>query len=341
MNIKRTTAFVLIFVMLSSSRLRSQEIIGDTLRVSETIPNMIKFPDVVQSADLLCSKEDYDLKTDEKTFKVKAASGTATSPCSIVITEGGRTHQFILLYESGPISDVYHDYSTVDKLKARIALLDSKKAKPIATAAPTPDQSGAAVAPDQVQQQPVQAEPSLVSASDPSLMVLGALTIKRVDFEKRVTDKLELLGKDMTILINKANPMTERNRTVDAAMNLFNNDTSRRVQVTNSQGQKINHPVKSYLNKLKLLNYEKPDVTIGNIQFISNLTLQPDGSYKGYVQFIQVFKGVRGDKTPYMDKTEKTAEITIKVWDEIKDGVEQKRWDVYLGNINVTDTQKK
>ena len=50
MNIKRTTAFVLIFVMLSSSRLRSQEIIGDTLRVSETIPNMIKFPDVVQSA---------------------------------------------------------------------------------------------------------------------------------------------------------------------------------------------------------------------------------------------------------------------------------------------------
>jgi|GEM_PF-2077429 len=341
MNHKIVFATIVLNLLLLPCVVRSQEISGDTLRVSESIANMIVFPDSIQNVDLLCSKENYDFIPDNRKLKVKAATPTAVSPCSIVVNEGNRTHQFVLILDNGPITDVYHDYGSAEKLKNRVEFLKTRNAKPAPAPAPvqpaptnSAQTNSAPVAP--TDQAPAGAV-SVVSSADPSVMVLGDLTIKRDEFEKRITDKLNLLAQDMTILIDHSNPTTVRNQTVDAAMKLFNDDTSVKVQVKGKDGIKT-EPVKTYLNKLKLLNYSKPAVKIGNIQFISDIKLQPDGTYAGYVTYIQVITGIRGDKVPYKDTTKKTVRIIIKVWDDVKNG---KMWDVYLGDILVEDTSKK
>ncbi len=344
---------LIVALLFSFFNLKAQNIVGDTIKVSESAFPVVMFPDAIKDGGVTftCNKEDYLTQIENNRIKFKANVEKPASPCSIIIDEGNRSHQFTIVFVSGPVDVIVHNFSTMDLLKERVDLLNAQRKRlraaqnvQVAQTAPAeaPAGAGSAMAGGDPENIPPPAEALLPSAggSDGTIQVSG-LTIRRPEFEKKVTDKLNLLSKDMGILADKAsNTQQERMKTVDNAMNLFNNDTTRKVQVKNKSGIAV-RPVKTYFKLLAQLKMEKPEVRIKSIQFISDLKLMPDGKYKGYATFIQEFTGIRGDKQMYRDVTEKSVEVILTVWDEIKDGVEVKKWDVYLGNISVQDTPQK
>ena len=86
------------------------------------------------------------------------------------------------------------------------------------------------------------------------------------------------------------------------------------------------------------LNYDRVPITWYNIQYISDLELQPDGRYVGVITIFQRFEGTTKDGLKYMDTTQK--DITIYVEKKVTQigGREIQFWDVLLGDIRVKET---
>ncbi|MEL7063589.1 MAG: hypothetical protein AAFP00_07605, partial [Bacteroidota bacterium] len=96
--------------------------------------------------------------------------------------------------------------------------------------------------------------------------------------------------------------------------------------------------VRKYFERLMALNYDKVTITWYNIQYISDLELQPDGRYVGVITIFQRFEGTTKDGLKYMDTTQK--DITIYVEKKVTQigGREIQFWDVLLGDIRVKET---
>jgi hypothetical protein len=336
---------------------QAQNIVGDTVRMSESSFPILMFPDPVKEDGVIftCNKNDYLSSIEGNRVRFKANVEKPASPCTILIDEGNRSHQFVLIFESGSVSDLVHNFSSVDLLKERVDFLNARRKKQIAASAPAPAAepqnqavaTTAAPAGDAATATPTDAPPPPpeaaipTAAGDPNTMELDGLVIKRAEFMAKVTGKLELLRQDIEILIDKdKNSLQERNKTVDNAFLLFNNDSTRRVQVRNGT-QIFNRPIKTYLQLLARIKMEKPKVTLRNIQFVGDLKKGPDGKYHGFVTFVQEITGVRGDKKMFKDVTEKRIEVVLVTWDEISGDKIVKKYDVFLGNISVEDAPKK
>ena len=271
-------------------------------------------------------------------MKIKAGQDNPVSPCMLLIEEGAgknaRTHQFVIIFQSTPVTEFYHDFHTIDKIKDRIAYLESFKPKPVAPPTPQPSRDEPKVNADSL----MSAMAAEQDKTDPNKIVLDGITIDRKEFQEKVQDRLNRLQKYIEDLSGNQHKNDYR-QIVDNTMHLFNDDTTRKVMINNSTGI-VTKSVRSYLLKLAQLNYSNVKVSIHDIQFVSKLEAQPDGTYKGYAVYLQEFKGKRGEKE-YHSTDRKTVEIIIKIWDELKDGIEKRKYDAFLGNINVEDNQNR
>jgi hypothetical protein len=96
--------------------------------------------------------------------------------------------------------------------------------------------------------------------------------------------------------------------------------------------------IRTYLERLMALNYDKVTIEWYNIEYISDLEKQPDGRYVGVITIYQRFEGRVGDNLVYVDTTKK--DITVYV--ERKETQIRGRligfWDVLLGDIRVSET---
>ncbi|MEL6698159.1 MAG: hypothetical protein AAFP89_18080 [Bacteroidota bacterium] len=176
--------------------------------------------------------------------------------------------------------------------------------------------------------------------------MLGTLALSAQDEispeRKEAIDSLALekvrdLSRYISIIGNKSTPFSEGNRVIDRAVELFSEDAE--IGVSSLYRKEIQtFRVRKYFERLMALNYDKVTITWYNIQYISDLELQPDGRYVGVITIFQRFEGTTKDGLKYMDTTQK--DITIYVEKKVTQigGREIQFWDVLLGDIRVKET---
>ena len=180
-----------------------------------------------------------------------------------------------------------------------------------------------------------------------TLMALCSLTFLQAQDvispeRKQAIDSLALekvrdLSRYISIIGDKDTPFSEANRVVDRAEELFADGSE--IGVSSINRSDINYyKVKQYFKRLMALNYDRVTIKWFNIQYISDLELQPDGRYVGVITIYQRFEAETADGMKYMDTTKKDITVYVERKQTQIGGRLIGFWDVLLGDIRVTET---
>ena len=152
-------------------------------------------------------------------------------------------------------------------------------------------------------------------------------------------EKIRDLGKYISIIGNKQTPFSEAKRVIDRTLELFVEDAQMGVSSL-ARDEVVYYGIKEYLERLMLLNYDKVKIEWFNIQYISDLELQPDGRYVGVITIFQRFEGTTDDGLIYKDVTKKDITVYVERKQTQIGGKLIGFWDVLLGDIRVVETTK-
>lgn len=175
------------------------------------------------------------------------------------------------------------------------------------------------------------------------IMTVGASAQVTINPErKRAIDSLALekvrdLSRYITIIGDKETPFSEANRVIARAEELFSEEAQ--IGVSSLYREKIQYyTVRGYFEHLMALNYDQVRIEWYNIQYISDLELQPDGRYVGVITIFQRFDGISEDGQTYSDITKKDITVYVERKATQIRGREIEFWDVLLGDIRVAET---
>jgi hypothetical protein len=151
-------------------------------------------------------------------------------------------------------------------------------------------------------------------------------------------EKVRDLSKYITIIGDKDTPWSEANRVIDRAEELFM--TGSEIGVSSLVRTEINYyDVRKYFERLMRLNYNKVEISWYNIEYVSDLQRQPDGTYVGVITIFQKFKGYdKEGRLIYQDTTKKDITVYVKRKETQIGGRLIGFWDVLLGDIRVKET---
>lgn len=151
-------------------------------------------------------------------------------------------------------------------------------------------------------------------------------------------EKVRDLSKYVSIIGNKETPWSEANRVIDRAEELFMQGSE--MGVSSLTRKEINYyPVRKYFERLMRLNYNRVEIEWYNIEYVSDLQRQPDGTYVGVITIFQKFKGYdKEGRLVYQDTTKKDITVYVKRKETQIGGRLIGFWDVLLGDIRVKET---
>lgn len=158
-------------------------------------------------------------------------------------------------------------------------------------------------------------------------------------FEKRSLQKINQLNVYLKILCNKSATYDEINKTIDQAVSLFVDENAMIETSSISRNDVKRYKIRTYLTRLKLVQYDKIEIEWTNVQYVSDVKRGPDGNFYGVVSFEQVFRGYRDGKLVYQDITRKNATVVLKVYEKNYEGNVTNIWDVLLSDIGVLTTK--
>lgn len=123
------------------------------------------------------------------------------------------------------------------------------------------------------------------------------------------------------------------------ALDLFLNENST-VGVTSIRQPEVQKPLKvrKYLNRLRMLQYEKVEIKTSDYYMVKDLKKGPDGNYYGWVSFKQRFTGYVKDLPAYEDLTTKSIKVVVRKMSKFENGIPQDYWDVFLLDVLVQET---
>jgi hypothetical protein len=153
-------------------------------------------------------------------------------------------------------------------------------------------------------------------------------------------EKVRDLSKYISLIGDKNTDFAEANRVIERATELFMEESE--VGVSSLYKDEINYyPVREYLERLMRLNYSKVDIEWYNIEYVSDLERQPDGTYVGVITIFQKFSGYDQEGgLVYQDITKKDITVYVKRKETQIAGRLIGFWDVLLGDIRVKETSK-
>ena len=181
-----------------------------------------------------------------------------------------------------------------------------------------------------------------------ALCVVGsAMAQDELSFErKQAIDSLALekvrdLSKYIKIVGSKDTPFSEANRVIDRAEELFMSDAEIGVSSLGSN-QITYYRVRKYFEHLMRLNYDRVEIEWYNIEYVSDLQRQPDGTYVGVITIFQSFRGYdREGNLAYKDTTKKDITVYVKRKETQIGGRTIGFWDVLLGDMRVKETTNR
>ena len=181
-----------------------------------------------------------------------------------------------------------------------------------------------------------------------ALCVAGtAMAQDELSFErKQAIDSLALekvrdLSKYIKIVGSKNTPFSEANRVIDRAEELFMNDAEIGVSSLGSN-QITYYRVRKYFEHLMRLNYDRVEIEWYNIEYVSDLQPQPDGTYVGVITIFQSFRGYDSEgNLTYKDTTKKDITVYVRRKETQIGGRTIGFWDVLLGDMRVKETTNR
>jgi len=177
------------------------------------------------------------------------------------------------------------------------------------------------------------------------LCVTGvAMAQDELSFErKQAIDSLALekvrdLSKYIKIVGSKDTPFSEANRVIDRAEELFMSDAE--IGVSSIHSNQITfYRVRKYFEHLMRLNYDRVEIEWYNIEYVSDLQRQPDGTYVGVITIFQTFRGYdKEGNMVYKDTTKKDITVYVRRKETQIGGRTIGFWDVLLGDMRVKET---
>ncbi|MBK9291672.1 MAG: hypothetical protein IPM52_08620 [Bacteroidetes bacterium] len=183
-----------------------------------------------------------------------------------------------------------------------------------------------------------------------ALIMLAANSLKAQDYispeRKAAIDSLALekvrdLGKYISIIGNKSTPWSEANRVIDRAEELFMQGAE--IGVSSLFRNEIQYfMVRTYFERLMRLNYDRVEIEWYNIEYVSDLQRQPDGTFVGVITIFQRFSGYdREGGLVYQDVTKKDITVYVRRKETQIGGRLIGFWDVLLGDIRVKETRQR
>ena len=154
-------------------------------------------------------------------------------------------------------------------------------------------------------------------------------------------EKVRDLSKYIKIVGSKETAWSEANRVIDRAEELFMNNAEIGVSSVSSNNIKY-YKVRPYLEHLMRLNYDRVEIEWYNIEYVSDLQRQPDGTYVGVITIFQTFRGYdKEGNLAYKDTTKKDITVYVKRKETQIGGRMIGFWDVLLGDMRVKETANK
>ncbi|MDR0363781.1 MAG: hypothetical protein LBH92_01990 [Bacteroidales bacterium] len=154
-------------------------------------------------------------------------------------------------------------------------------------------------------------------------------------------EKVRDLSRYISIIGNKETPWSEANRVIDRATELFMPGSKMAVSTLHSSTVQY-HEVREYFNRLMRLNYDRVEIEWYNIEYVSDLVRQPDGTYVGVITIFQRFQAYDIEQgLVYQDVTKKDITVYVKRKETQIGGRLIGFWDVLLGDIRVKETTKQ
>ena len=167
---------------------------------------------------------------------------------------------------------------------------------------------------------------------------------EEISFErKQAIDSLALekvrdLSKYIKIVGSKETAWSEANRVIDRAEELFMSNAEIGVSSVASNNIKY-YKVRPYMEHLMRLNYDRVEIEWYNIEYVSDLQRQPDGTYVGVITIFQTFRGYdKEGNLAYKDTTKKDITVYVKRKETQIGGRMIGFWDVMLGDMRVKET---
>ncbi len=153
-------------------------------------------------------------------------------------------------------------------------------------------------------------------------------------------EKVRDLSKYISIVGSKETHWAEANRVIDRAEELFMTDSE--IGVSSITKTEISYySVRKYFERLSKLNYKKVEIEWYNIEYMSDLQKQPDGTYVGVITIFQKFKGYDAEgRLVYQDTTKKDITVYVQRKQTQIGGRLIGFWDVLLGDMRVKETSK-
>lgn len=150
-------------------------------------------------------------------------------------------------------------------------------------------------------------------------------------------EKVRDLSKYISIIGNKNTPFSEANRVIERTLELFAEGSQ--MGVSSLVRDEVRYyDIRTYLERLMALNYDRVTIRWYDIQYISDLERQPDGRYVGVITIYQRFEGETNDGLQYKDTTKKDITVFVEKKQTQIGGRLIDFWDVMLGDVRVTET---
>ncbi len=163
---------------------------------------------------------------------------------------------------------------------------------------------------------------------------------RKQSIDSLALEKVRDLSKYITIIGSKNTPWSEANRVIDRAEELFMQGSE--IGVSSLMHPEISYyGVRKYFERLMRLNYSRVEIEWYNVEYMSDLQRQPDGTYVGVITIFQKFKGYDNEgRLVYKDTTKKDITVYVKRKETQIGGRLIGFWDVLLGDIRVKETSK-
>lgn len=160
-------------------------------------------------------------------------------------------------------------------------------------------------------------------------------------FAEKAEQKGNDMGKYLRVISDKTENEEDKLYAIKAAITLFLSDTSK-VEVSSlNRKEKRQFYIGEYLERLRLIPYDKVELAWFKAQFVSRFRKGEDGKYYGMLAAQQLFRGYLDNKVVYQDVTEKNIEVVLARYEVFDAGVKKQKWDVFLSDISVQQTREK
>jgi len=163
---------------------------------------------------------------------------------------------------------------------------------------------------------------------------------RKMAIDTLALEKVRDLSKYISIIGDGNTPFSEADRVIKRALELFADGAQMGVSSVSDNSVQY-YLIRDYFDRLMMLNYDQVTIEWFNIQYVSDLELQPDGRYVGIITIYQKFEGRTGDNLVYVDVTKKDITVYVERKQTQIAGNIIEFWDVLLGDIRVTETRRQ